>query len=58
MTIKKGLRLLALVLLIALACVMPFPITTYRKDNLPKHLIEQVEQKKEDEEEDDIKELF
>ena len=55
MSLKKGLRLAGLILLIALACIMPFPITTYRKDNLPKHRIEQVEQKEEDNEENDAK---
>lgn len=55
MSLRRGLRLAALILLIAMACVLPFPITTYRKDNLPKHLIEQVERNDEDEENDEEK---
>ena len=58
MSLKRGLRLVALILLIALACILPVPITTYRKDNFSKHLTEQVERKDEDEENNDIKELF
>lgn len=55
---KKGLRLLALALIIALASVLPVPINFYRKDNLPKYTIEQIDKKKDDDESDDIKELF
>ncbi|MDT0559312.1 hypothetical protein RM697_11665 [Ichthyenterobacterium sp. W332] len=57
MNFKKAMRLAALILLIALACVLPVPITTYRKDNLPKHLIENVDIKEEDDKENDL-ELF
>lgn len=57
-TFKKGLRLLALALIIALASVLPVPINFYRKDNLPKYTIEQIDTKEEDDESDDIKELF
>jgi len=58
MNLKKGLRLAALILLIALACALPVPITTYRKDNLPKYLTEQVEQKSDEEEDTETKELY
>ncbi|RKE90906.1 hypothetical protein [Ichthyenterobacterium magnum] len=58
MKIKKVLRLIALVFFIAIASIIPVPITFYKKDNLPKHLIEQLETKEEDSEEDNIKELF
>ncbi len=51
MKIKRILRLFALVLMIGLACVLPVPMTFYRKDELPKNLIEKVEL--EDEKEDD-----
>lgn len=51
-------RLLALVVIIALASVLPVPITLYRKDNLPKYTIEKIDTKEEDTEKDDIKELF
>lgn len=55
--LKKTLRLLALVIMITLASILPVPITFYRKDNLPKFKIEQIDKKKEDEDEDDL-ELF
>ncbi len=53
MNIKRVLRLLALALMIGLACILPVPMTLYRKDELPKNLIEKVEleEEKEDEEE-------
>jgi len=57
-TLKKGLRLLALVLIIALASVLPVPINFYRKDNFPKYTIEQIDTKEDDDESFDIKELF
>lgn len=57
-TFKKWLRLLALALIIALASVLPVPINFYRKDNLPKYTIEQVDKKEDDDESEDIKELF
>ncbi len=57
-TLKKGMRLFALALIIALASVLPVPINFYRKDNLPKYTIEQIDTKDDDTEEDDIKELF
>lgn len=56
MKTKKLLRLLALILMIALASFLPMPITVYRKDDKPKFNIEQID-KKEDED-DDIKALF
>jgi len=52
------LRRFALVFFIALACILPVPIIFHRKDDLPKHLIEQLEEQKEDTEQDTIKELF
>jgi len=47
------MRLFALALMIGLACILPVPMTLYKKDDLPKNLIERVEQDedKEDEEE-------
>ena len=56
MKIKKVLRIFALALMIGLACVLPVPITFYRKDELPKNLIEKVEleEEKEDDEEQDF----
>lgn len=57
MKYKKLLRMLLLALMIGLACMLPVPITFKNKDNLPKDLIEHVEIKEEDEDED-CKELF
>jgi len=55
MKIKRILRLLALLLMIAMASVLPVPILFYNKDKLPKNLIELIEKKESDEEKDDIK---
>lgn len=55
--IKRFLRLLLLLVMIGMAAILPVPILFYGKDNLPKNLTELVE-KKEDNEKDDIKELF
>lgn len=52
MKFKKGLRLIALILMILLACALPVPMTTYKRDNLPKDLVEYVKQKEDDDEED------
>lgn len=57
-TFKRLLRLLVLTLMIALASVLPVPITFYKKDDLPKFLIEQVDNKEEEEEKKDTKEIF
>ncbi len=58
MKIKRSLRLILLMLMIGLACVLPVPMTIYRKDELPKNLIEQIDTKEVEAEEDDIRELF
>ena len=57
-TFKRLLRLSALALMIALASVLPVPITFYRKDDLPKFLIEQLDHKEDEDEKEDIKEIF
>ena len=49
---------MALMLMIGLASVLPVPITFYRKDKLPKFKIEQIDEKKEDTDVDDIKEIL
>ncbi|PWH83366.1 hypothetical protein DIS18_02090 [Algibacter marinivivus] len=54
---KRILRLIALVFMIGLATILPVPITFYRKDNMPKFKIEQIDKKQEDENKDDIKEI-
>ena len=58
MNLKKTLRLIALIFMVFLACIVPFPMKFTQKDNLPKDLIEQVELKEDDEDEDEIKEIF
>lgn len=58
MNFKKILRLLVLILIIAMASIVPVPITFKSRDNLPKHLIEQIDNKENDDESEDIKELF
>lgn len=54
-SLKRILRLLALVFIIGLATILPVPITFYRKDNMPKFKIEQIDKKKEHENKDVIK---
>ncbi len=44
--------------MLCLACVVPFPMKLSQKDNLPKNLIENVEIKNEEDDEDTIKEVF
>ncbi|WP_298339202.1 hypothetical protein [uncultured Algibacter sp.] len=56
-TLKKTLRLFALVIMIALASILPVPVTFYRKDNLPKFKIEQIDKKRDDKTQEDIKEI-
>ena len=55
---KRFLRLFLLLLMIGMAAILPVPILFYGKDNLPKNLTELVEKTVEDDEADDIKELF
>ena len=58
MKFKKVLRTTAWIILLVMACMIPLPITFTKKDNLPKYLIEQIDTKDNEEEEDDIKQLF
>ncbi len=58
MKIKRLMRLLALALLIGLACILPLPMTFSRKDDMPKYLIEQIDKNENNNENEDIKELF
>ena len=44
--------------MIGLACILPVLMTFYRKDGLPKHIIEQVDIKEEKDNDEEIKELF
>ncbi len=57
-TLKKVFRFLALILIIALASVLPVPITFYKKDDLPKYQIEQIDTEDKDTENEDAKEIF
>ncbi|GAA4887299.1 hypothetical protein GCM10023311_08800 [Flaviramulus aquimarinus] len=54
-TLQKGFRLLALILMITLASILPVPIPFYRKDNIPKFKIEQIDKKQEDNNKENIK---
>ena len=56
--IKRFLRLLLLAFMIGIAAILPVPILFYSKDNLPKNLIEHVETSDDEDEDDEIKELF
>jgi len=58
MTLKRFFRMLALVLLIGMASVLPIPIAFVRKDDVPKFLIEQVDKNENEDKDDNIKELF
>lgn len=53
----KNLRLLALLMMIALASILPVPITFYRKDNLPKFKIELVDRKDDETKQEDVKSI-
>ena len=44
--------------MICLASVVPFPLKFSQKDHLPKHLIERIDLKDEDEDDDTLKEVF
>jgi len=57
-TFKRFSRLLLLALMIGMAAILPVPILLNGKDNLPKTLIEKVENVEDEDEEDDVKELF
>ncbi|MFP4845392.1 hypothetical protein [Winogradskyella sp. PE311] len=58
MKIKKTFRLIALIFMIFLACLVPFPLKFSSKNNLPKNLIEQVEIKDNEDEDEFVKEIF
>ena len=57
-TFKRIMRLFLLLIMIAMASILPVPILFYGKDHLPKNLTELVEDVAEDDDEDDIKQLF
>jgi len=57
MKTKRFLRFLALIFMIAMATELPIPLIFYKKDKMPKYLLEQID-KKEEEDESDIKALF
>ncbi len=45
-------------LMIAMASVLPVPISFFTKDKQPQYLIEQIDNKEEDADEEDVKELL
>ena len=60
MKIKRTLRLIILALMIGLACIVPLPVPIglRRKDEKQKYLIEQIDTKDDEMEDEDIIELF
>ena len=44
--------------MIAMASVLPVPISFFTKDDLPKNLIERIDTQEDEDEKDDIKEIF
>jgi len=57
MTFKRFMRLSIFILMIAIASIIPVPMTFKGKDNLPQNLTEQVEENDKEEEASDIKEI-
>ena len=55
---KRFLSLLLLALMIGMVAILPVPIVFYGKDNLPKNLTELVENTEDEDDDEDIKELF
>lgn len=53
MKLKRYLRLIALILVIAMAAALPVPMKFAYKDELPRNLQEQVDTKEEDEEDNE-----
>jgi len=53
MNFKKILRLVALALFIGLACIVPFPLNLFKKEDLKKPEIELVEKKHDIDENED-----
>jgi hypothetical protein len=49
MNIKKTLRIMGLIILIAMAAALPVPMTFKYKDKLPKYTVEQIDKKEEKE---------
>lgn len=58
MRIKKYLRMALFIGFIILAAMLPVFVPTFKKDKLPSHVIEQNDTKEDEDEEDDIKEIF
>lgn len=55
--LKRILRLIILIIVICIALVIPVPMIFYAKDNLPKDLIELVEEQDDEENNEDLKEI-
>ncbi len=58
MRIKQSLRLVALVIVICIASMIPVPIKFHRKDNLPSYNIEQIDKKDDNEDEEENYQAF
>lgn len=58
MRIKKFIRFLILLIFIIIACIVPFPMKTYRKDNLPSYEIEQLDKTEEHKNKEDDYQAF
>lgn len=55
--VKKIARFLMLILLITLAAIIPVPLPVFSKDNSPKFLLEQVDEKEEEPDEEGLEEI-
>lgn len=58
MNIKKALRFFTLSIFIIIATILPFPIPSYKRDKVPTHKIELIDEKEEDENEENDYEAF
>ena len=58
MKLKKFIRFLMLLFFITIASIVPFPIRYYRKDTLPTYEIEQVDKKKDEDDESEDYQAF
>ena len=53
MQFKKVMRMILLVLFIAMAAILPVPITIYQKDKQPKFRVEQLNRKEDEEQQEE-----
>lgn len=50
---KRAMRLMMLIIAVAMAAALPVPMKLTSKDNLPQNVIEQIDSKEEDEEDNE-----